>query len=389
VDPLAKLARVPSRPPRADVLAAGALLVWALLDALLSSGPGPLAARIAFAILITVPLVFRRQAPGVVVCVLSVATVARALHANAPETGTMPFPCLVLSSFSVACYARRALVAIAGGALLFAAMLVVLESGFYVEAKVSAQTIAVLGVFLGGAWAAGWLVRQRAAQARMAFAESGELARAAVSEERTRIARELHDVVAHSVSIVAVQAGAAEELIERDPERAREHIASVRRTAREAMTEMRRVLEVLRTDEPRYAPQPGLSRLPDLLDEARTSGLPVELVEDGDRRELSPGLDLVAFRVVQESLTNVRKHAAGTPTRVVVRYGADALELEVANAPGATGFDGAARNGGGGGHGLIGMRERVRLFDGTFRADVSDDGGFCVHALLPLGDELR
>ncbi len=390
MDPLVKLARVPSRPPRADVLAAGGLLVWALLEALLSKGPGPLVGRIAFAIVVTVPLVFRRQAPGLVVVAISVSTVAWALHANTHETGTTGFPSIVLASFSVACYARRSLVAIAGGLALFVTMLVVLDSGYYAESQVSVNTIAVISLFVGGAWAAGWLVRKRAAQAQMAFAESGELARAAVGEERTRIARELHDVVAHSVSIVAVQAGAAEELIERDPERAREHIASVRRTAREAMTEMRRVLEVLRTDEPRYAPQPGLSRLPDLLEEARGAGLPVELIEDGDRRQLPPGLDLVAFRVVQESLTNVRKHAAGSRTRVGVHYRADAIELEVTNAPSTTtGSNGSGPSSGGGGHGLIGMRERVHLFDGAFRAGVSDDGGFSVHAVLPLGDELR
>ena len=156
------------------------------------------------------------------------------------------------------------------------------------------------------------------------------------------------------------------------------------------MTEMRRVLEVLRTDEPRYAPQPGLSRLSDLLDEARGAGLPVELVEEGDRLELPPGLDLVAFRVVQESLTNVRRHAAGAPTRVLVRYGAEALELEVANAPspGAE-SNGTGASSSGGGHGLIGMRERVHLFDGSFRTEASDDGGFRVQASLPLTDAFR
>jgi signal transduction histidine kinase len=216
-------------------------------------------------------------------------------------------------------------------------------------------------------------------------AESGELARSAVSEERTRIARELHDVVAHSVSIIAMQAGAAEELIEVDPARAREHMVSVRRTAREAMNEMRRLLDVLRTDEARYAPQPGLARLADLLDEVRSAGVPVELTEEGERPQLPPGVDLVAFRVVQESLTNVRKHAAGAPTRVLLRYGPAAIELDVANLPvrGRVPANGLAR----GGHGLIGMRERVQLFDGTFQAGPAEDGGFRVHAVLPLGAE--
>jgi signal transduction histidine kinase len=220
---------------------------------------------------------------------------------------------------------------------------------------------------------------------RSAVAESGELARAAVSDERARIARELHDVVAHSVSIIAVQAGAAEELIERDPDKARQHMASVRRTAREAMTEMRRLLDVMRTDEAGYAPQAGLARLPDLLDETRGAGVPVELVEQGERPRLAPGVDLVAFRVVQESLTNVRKHAPGAPTRVQLRYGPKTLELEVVNEAAVTlgNANGSRR----GGHGLVGMRERVRLFEGSFDARPMANGGFRVRATLPLTEE--
>jgi signal transduction histidine kinase len=348
-------------------------------------GPGPLAARIGFAVAISVPLAFRRQAPGVVVVVLSVAMLARALPATVAEHGTGPFPSVLLAAFSVACYARRTVVAVAGGLLLLATMVIVVESNYYVGSGANAGNLAILSLFLGGAWGAGWLVRQRAAQARRAVAESGELARSAVSEERARIARELHDVVAHSVSIIAVQAGAAEELIERDPARARQHMASVRRTAREAMSEMRRLLDVLRTDEPGYAPQAGLARLPDLLDETRGAGVPVELIEQGERPRLSPGLDLVAFRVVQESLTNVRKHAPGAPTRVRFGYGPKMLELEVVNE--AAGTHANANGSGRGGHGLVGMRERVRLFDGSFNAQPIADGGFRVHATLPLTEE--
>src|SRR6516165_9602566 len=317
MDPLVKLARVPNRPPRVDILVAAGLLVWALLEAFLAHGRGPLAGRITFAVAVSVPLAFRRQAPGLVVIVLSVALLAWALPASVSEHGTTPFPSVLLAAFSVACYARRSIVAVAGGLLLFATMVIAVESDYYTGGGANASNLAILSLFLGGAWGAGWLVRQRAAQARRAVAESGELARTAVGEERARIARELHDVVAHSVSIIAVQAGAAEELIERDPEKARQHMDSVRRTAREAMSEMRRLLDVLRTDQPGYAPQPGLARLPDLLEETRGAGVPVELIEQGERRRLAPGLDLVAFRVVQESLTNVRKHAPGAHTRVL------------------------------------------------------------------------
>jgi signal transduction histidine kinase len=264
-------------------------------------------------------------------------------------------------------------------------MLTALLSHFYEGAGLGVGDVAILSVFLGGAWTSGWLVRQRAAQARRAMAESGELARSAVGDERARMARELHDVVAHSVSIIAVQAGAAEELIERDPQRARDHIASVRRTAREAMAEMRRLLDVLRTEDTEYTPQPGLARLEDLLEEVRGAGVPVQLIEEGERPHLPPGLDLVAFRVVQESLTNVRKHAPGAPTKVLMRFGPAAFELDIANAPasGPTTVNGNVA----GGHGLIGMRERVHLFGGSFGAGPSDDGGFLVHAVLPLSEE--
>jgi signal transduction histidine kinase len=379
VDPFVELTRVPHRPPRIDVIVAGGLLVWALIEAFVDSGPGPFAGRIAFAVAISVPLAFRRQAPAVVVLVLAAATLAWALPARVAETGVNPFPSFLLAAFSVACYARRSAVAIAGGLTLFAVMLVVLVSKFYSGSGAHVGDLTILSVFFGGAWTAGWLVRQRAAQARRAVAESGELARSAVSEERTRIARELHDVVAHSVSIIAMQAGAAEELIEIDPARAREHMVSVRRTAREAMNEMRRLLDVLRTDEAGYAPQPGLARLPDLLDEVRSSGVPVELIEEGERPPLSPGLDLVAFRVVQESLTNVRKHAGAAPATVRLRYRPQALRVEVVN-EGTS----AEPAGGGTGHGIIGMRERAASVGGSFRAGPLPGGGFTVVAELPL-----
>lgn len=385
MDPLVKLAQVPRRPPRVDIVLAAALFVWALVEALAARGPGPLGGRIAFAIAVTVPLAFRRQAPGVVVLILAAATLAWALPASVPENGTNPFPSFLLAAFSVACYARQRVVAVAGGLLLYATMLTVLLSKFYSGGGAHADDLVILSVFFAGAWAAGWLVRQRAAQARRAFAESGELARTAVSDERARIARELHDVVAHSVSIIAAQAGAAEELIERDPARARDHITSVRRTAREAMAEMRRLLDVLRTENTGYAPQPSLARLPDLLDEVRGAGVPVELIERGERPHLAPGLDLVAFRVVQESLTNVRKHADGASARVVLDYTPKVVALEISNgaAPHGVTSDGNGRSG----HGLIGMRERVLLFGGVFDAQATEDGGFRVSASLPLSEE--
>ena len=381
VDPLVRLARIPRRPPRSDLLLAGALALWGVLEAVLGTGPGTTPERIAFALLVSAPLIFRRRAPFAVLAFISAVTVLRALTADAPESGTMPFPSLLIGIFSVALYGRTTPVAVGGGLMAIAAMAVALNSP-YNSGTPSAGNMAILVFFCAGTWAAGWLVRRRAEQARLAVAESGELARTAVGEERARIARELHDVVAHSVSIIAVQAGAAEQLIDSDPEQARRHVNAVRRTAREAMSEMRRLLGVLRADETRYSPTPGLSRLDDLVEEVRTAGVPVELAEHGERAQLTPGVDLVAYRVVQESLTNVRKHAPDAATTVTLTYRPRELEVEIANA--ASSSRPSTNGQRGGGHGVIGMRERVALFGGRFQAAPTDEGGFRVHALLPL-----
>lgn len=197
------------------------------------------------------------------------------------------------------------------------------------------------------------------------------------------MARELHDVVAHSVSIVAVQAGAAEALLDVDPAAARPHLEAVRRTAHDALVELRRLVGVLREDEPTYTPQPGLERLAELVDEARATGLAVELVEEGERPAVPLGVDLAAYRIVQEGLTNARRHAAGAAARVRVAYDPGALEVEVLNGPGGPGRE-RDDDGAGSGHGLIGMRERARLYGGTLEAGAEPGGGFRVRARLPL-----
>ena len=238
--------------------------------------------RVGFALVMSLPLVFRRRAPLAVITILSAATVAWALSADQPESGTMPFPAILLAIFSVALYARTAFAGSArprarlDGDAHHSALAVLRHDA---ERGQHRDPVLLLG------WApgppAGWCGAAQRSSARHTT-ESGELARSAVADERARIARELHDVVAHSISIVAVQAGAAEQLLEKDIDAAREHLAAVRRTAREAMTEMRRVLDVLHEDDATYVPQPGLSR------RARSAGRrgarrasPVELIEDG------------------------------------------------------------------------------------------------------------
>jgi signal transduction histidine kinase len=385
MDPAVSLARVPRRPLPSDFAAAGVVLVWAVLEALVAEGPGSAVARVGFALVISVPLVFRRRAPLAVIAILSASTIAWALSADRPEAGTMPFPAILLAVFSVALYARTRLAAALGLVLALGAMLITLHSPFY-DTTPSAGNTAILFFFTGGTWTAGWLVRRRAVLARQAYDESGALARSAVADERERIARELHDVVAHHISIIAVQAGAAEQLLDKDVDSAREHLAAVRRTARETMTEMRRLLGVLHDNDASYVPQPGLARVPDLLDDVRSAGVAVDFSEMGDRRELSGGVDLVAYRVIQEALTNVRKHAPGSLARVLVSYGSRDIGIEVTNQRGR-GEPQLDQHQDGEGHGLIGMRERVRIFGGSFEAGQQGDGGFRVRATIPLDQE--
>ena len=241
---------------------------------------------------------------------------------------------------------------------------------------------------------AGWLVGRgmhgRVSQASELAERTARLEReaevervAAVEDERRRIARDLHDVIAHSVSVMVVQAGAAEELLERDPSSVLEPIRAVQETGRAALVEISRLLGVLRDDsaELGLAPQPRVEELPDLIARTRAAGLPAELRIEGIPKPLPLGVDLSIYRIAQEALTNARKHSVESRAIVALRYGADRVELSVEN-------DGlTTEEGRGGGHGLIGMRERVAVFGGTLEAGPRPGGGFRVFARLPLRDD--
>jgi signal transduction histidine kinase len=247
------------------------------------------------------------------------------------------------------------------------------------------------GLFATVFWIAGRVVRSRfqltaelhEAAVRAAEDRDAEAARA-VADERRRIAREMHDVVAHSVSMMVVQAGGARRILDRDPARAVAAAELIERTGRAALAEMRALLGVLHSEEhPDYAPQPSLLELEALVERARGAGVPVELVVDGERRALPTGLDLAAYRVVQEALTNVVKHAGGAPTEVSVHYRADAVEVRIADR-GNGSLDARL---GSTGHGLVGMRERVRMYGGELHAGRRRGGGFEVRVRLPLEGE--
>jgi len=221
------------------------------------------------------------------------------------------------------------------------------------------------------------------AQRALAERTEAERAQRAVLEERARIARELHDVVAHHMSLIAVRAETAPYRLPGLPEAARAEFGSLSEVAREALTEMRRLLGVLRNDQPAaLAPQPQLADLPELIDAARQAGVSVELSAPSALGRVPPGVGVCAYRIVQESLSNASQHAPGAAVTVSVGHDDGAVLLRVANGPGAS----PGPSGHGPGHGLTGMRERVALLGGSLSAGPAPDGGFVISAVLPVGE---
>ena len=245
-------------------------------------------------------------------------------------------------------------------------------------------------VVLGGiSWGIGRALAERGRRAEGLRERAERLEHeheAALSAERSRIARELHDVIAHSVSVMTVQAGAARLMLDEDPARAREPLMAVERTGRQALGEMRRLLGILRggggDDAAALEPQPGIGQIDALVEQVRSAGLPVDIAVEGRAQPLPPGVDLAAYRIVQEALTNVIKHAGPARAQVRVRYGSDTVELEVID-------DGRAAHANGqpdpsSGHGLVGMQQRVALYGGEVQAGPRPEGGYAVRARLPV-----
>lgn len=249
-------------------------------------------------------------------------------------------------------------------------------------------------VFIPGlfavAWAAGFVLRQRTTQSEEALEraerlelEQEEQARKAVAEERARIARELHDVVGHCVSVMTVQASAVRSVLAPEQTEERDALMSVERVGREALVEMRRLVGILRDSlaTPDLTPQPSLRGIDELVSHARASGLGVDLLIEGDPAKLPASIDLTAYRIVQEGLTNAIRHAHARHARVQIRYCAGSLAIEVTDdGVGVNGADSVRRAG----HGLLGMRERVAVFGGQLDAGPSADGGYRLRARLPV-----
>jgi signal transduction histidine kinase len=331
--------------------------------------------------------------------VFAVAAAATAVQGTLQLRGPLfTFLALNLALYSLAAYGDHRL---AVRAVAVWACLLTVRFGYLIVTRWPQVTISGLSdvvddyVLLAAAWTLGEGVRQRRVhaaeledRAARLEREREEKARQAVIQERLRIARELHDVVAHSLSVIGIQAGAARLVLDADPHptRVREAVAAIEATANHAMAEMRRALGILRATDgsgAALAPLPGLGQLPALLDQLRSAGLPVDLTVTGTPRPLATSIDLSLYRIVQEALTNALKHARATRAEVVVGYGAQAVTVEVTD-DGRGPSPSVARSHGAG---TIGMRERVALFGGELQVGPRAQGGYAVRVCLPTGAE--
>ena len=433
-----------AHPLAADALLAAVLTVVSLVVLAYASHdcrggcrPGD-AGAVSLVLLQTLPLVWRRRRPLAISLVVGVASAVYGASPY-PDLGLAVAPGGLVALYTAAAWCSRRTALLIGAAVAVGVAVVMLLP--VTDADVVDITLAALA--LATAWVLGdrariqraWTAELQDRAERLERERTGE-ARRAVAEERTRIARELHDVVAHHVSMMVVQAEAGPVVVERDPARAVGAFDSIAITGRRALVEMRRLLGVLREDgeaTPSLAPQPGLAEVPALVEQVGRTGLAVELVIEGEPCPLPPGVDLSAYRIVQEALTNAVRHAGPGRARVLVRYREHDLELQVsddgqgasagppggsANPPGGSGGalsappgvpasppggsggalsapPGVPANPTGGsggalsappvGQGLVGMRERVNLFGGELHAGPRPEGGFAVAARLPIG----
>jgi len=373
--------------PPAVLAGFGTWELWLSQDRIVRGPPWVVAAALAVA---SVALLWRRRRPMVVLLVVGVAILLPTLAWGTSYLSWGVFV-LVLAVFACGRYAARPVAYLA--VPLVSALVLVLaafdpeQPGLADSWTWSLNSVWIFGI---GAW-----IRQKQALVDRAEAAATERARAAVAEERLRIARDLHDVLAHSLAVMVVQAEAADAVLDRDRDIARASLAEVSDTGREALTEVRRVVGLLRDTPPRTpeevkGPPGGLGDLPLLVNRMRSSGLPVSLDMTGHPHELPEPVGRATYRVAQEALTNVLRHAGPVPTRVRVRVDGTAVVLDVENDSGARASRGEQFGPAGSpGHGLLGMRERARSVGGIVITDTRPGGGFIVHAELPYAGEAR
>ena len=359
------------RHPRAwDATLALLLGVLVLLEVLTTDQEVPRELAVPVAVLMTAPLAWRRERPVWAAAVVLGAWAVQGVAGDwalPPQTELLS---VAMAFWALGAYAHDPIALRACAAALLAVL--IQEPG---------DTV-VLGPLMAGVFAAGRLMRSRTELALALERDRAEGERQAVAEERARIARELHDVVAHSISLMTIQAGAERLALGDARPQTSEALSQMEFTGRQALAEMRRLLGMLRGpgEEVDLAPQPGLAQLDALAERVSASGLHVDLTVEGTPAPVSPGVDISAYRIVQEGLTNALKHAQASRAEVRVSYGGDGLEIEVAD-------DGTGANAraavNGSGHGLTGMRERVALYGGTLDAGPAAAGGWRLRARLP------
>jgi signal transduction histidine kinase len=332
----------------------------------------------------TVPIALRRRYPVTVMVVIAVAVaLATTLgHSLAPA----PLLAIPLYTLATSHPRRTSLTALVGVELSIGVALLVAAIYHRATGDVTFNVFLVLATWFVGdsirtrrAYREG-LARQNAEHQRLEI----ERAHQQIIDERLSIARELHDILAHSLSVIAIQSGVGRHVMDQQPVEARRALVAVEETSRSALEELRHVIAVLRRadDEAAHEPAPSLADLDDLASRLRATGMTIDLVRRGSPRDLPQGLELTVYRIVQEALTNVVKHAAGAPTTVALGYDHDAVTIDVVNqappSPSDTPHPIAA------GHGLIGMRERASAFGGSLRAARDARGGYGVHATLRI-----
>jgi signal transduction histidine kinase len=378
---------IPITPQALDRLLVAALIIGAEIELASTVPAGDRLVAALTAIPIAVPLLWRRSRPLLVGAIVLAALALQSLLVDLGGFPVSDIAAVVCASYAIGAHAgRRQSVAGLFGAVVGAA---VHAAVFYPDGVVAALLGGVAAPWTVGRVIRGHreLTRQGREEAARAERARAREARAAVIAERMRVARELHDAVAHNISVIAIQAGGADGIVDRDPERTARCATLIATVAREAVAELDRLVGPLAPSADRTAEgdgdtavPPSLAQVEALAARARDAGQPVELRVEGAPAALPGGVDLAAYRIVQEALTNASKHAAGARAEVVVRYERTAVEVEIAD----DGTGDAAPVANGTGHGLIGIRERVALYGGTLDAGRSPSGGFRVHARLPI-----
>lgn len=354
-----------------------ALLLFALAEVSADNVQRAVPLSVAIVALETLPLAFRRRAPATVLIIVATAALAHLVAGF--HNGFFDTFAGVVALYSVAAHRQRN-VSLIFLAVLPIALAVALAVDWRNHGHVNLVDIPYNLLLFLSAWLLGDNVQTRRAYDAQAERDRQEQARVALAAERARIARELHDIVAHSVSLIVLQANAGERVAASKPEQAGEHFAAIQATGRQALSELRRLLGVLRAAEGEEAsrePQPGLSGIERLAEQARQSGVETAVHVEGDPAALPEAMQLSAYRVIQEALTNTLRHAGASRAEIAVRCAARALEVEVVdNGRSPTSTDGNVRSG----HGLIGMRERVHLFGVSWRP------GRCPRAVSESGE---